>query len=71
VQQALARHFPHHLCAHILELVFKVNILGDGDAILGHARGAEASSIELIGFVLTSHIARQMLSLTTQLKLVL
>src|SRR6185437_10274203 len=40
----LLRDFAHHLRAHILELVLKLDFLGDGDAVLGDARGA-------VGFV--------------------
>ena len=32
----------HHLRAHVLELVLELDLLGDGDAVLGDARGAEA-----------------------------
>jgi len=38
----LRGHFAHHLRAHVLELVLKLDLLGDGDAILGDARCAEA-----------------------------
>ena len=38
----LLRDFAHHLRAHVLELVFELDLLGDGDAVLGDARGAEA-----------------------------
>src|SRR6185437_3936045 len=31
----------HHLRAHVLELVLELDFLGDGDAVLGDARGAE------------------------------
>src|SRR3546814_5456070 len=31
----------HHLGAHVLELVLELDFLGDGDAVLGDARGAE------------------------------
>ena len=31
-----------HLRAHVLELVFEFDFLGDGDAVLGHGRSAEA-----------------------------
>ena len=31
----------HHLRAHVLELVGKLDLLGDGDAVLGDARSAE------------------------------
>ena len=34
--------FAHHLGAHVLELVGKLDLLGDGDAVLGDARRAEA-----------------------------
>src|SRR5208282_4434618 len=30
----------HHLCAHVLELVFELDLLGDGDPVLGNARRA-------------------------------
>ncbi len=33
--------FAHHLRAHVLELVLELDFLGDGDAVLGDARGAE------------------------------
>ncbi|MCY1520513.1 hypothetical protein D9M68_552930 [compost metagenome] len=33
----LRGNLPHHLCAHILELVLKLDLLGDGDAVLGYA----------------------------------
>src|SRR5262249_41786414 len=32
----------HHLGAHVLELVFELDLLGDGDAVLGDARRTEA-----------------------------
>jgi hypothetical protein len=32
--------FAHHLCAHVLELVLELDLLGDGDAVLGDARRA-------------------------------
>ena len=38
----LRRHFAHHLRAHILELVLELDLLGDGDAVLGDAGSAEA-----------------------------
>src|SRR3989344_5314421 len=38
----LACDLPQHLRAHILELVGKLDFLGDGDAVLGDARCAEA-----------------------------
>ncbi len=31
----------HHLRAHVLELVLELDLLGDGDAVLGRARRAE------------------------------
>ena len=37
----LGGHFAHHLGAHVLELVLKLDFLGDGDAVLGDAGGAE------------------------------
>ena len=33
--------FPHHLRAHVLELVVQFDFLGDGHAVLGDARRAE------------------------------
>ena len=33
--------FADHLRAHVLELVFELDFLGDGHAVLGDARGAE------------------------------
>jgi hypothetical protein len=33
--------FAHHLGAHVLELVLKLDFLGDGDAVLGDAGCAE------------------------------
>ena len=38
----LRGHFAQHLCAHVLELVLELDFLGDGDAVLGDARGTEA-----------------------------
>src|SRR5471030_117312 len=38
----LAGDFAHHLVAHVLELVGQFDFLGDGDAVLGGARSAEA-----------------------------
>ena len=38
----LRRDFAQHLRAHILELVLELDFLGDGDAVLGDARRAEA-----------------------------
>ena len=32
----------HHLRAHVLEAVLELDLLGDGDAVLGDRRGAEA-----------------------------
>ncbi len=37
----LARHLAQHLRAHVLELVGELDLLGDGDAVLGDARRAE------------------------------
>src|SRR5258708_942224 len=37
----LARDFAHHLGAHVLELVLKLDFLGDRNAVLGDARRAE------------------------------
>jgi hypothetical protein len=37
----LRSHFADHLGAHVLELVFELDFLGDGDAVLGDARRAE------------------------------
>ena len=37
----LGRYFAHHLRTHILELVFELDFLGDGHAVLGDTRGAE------------------------------
>ncbi len=34
--------FAHHLGAHVLELVLELDLLGDGDAVLGDAGSAEA-----------------------------
>src|SRR3982074_2132545 len=36
-----ATDLAHHLRAHVLELVFKLDFLGDGDAVLGDAGCAE------------------------------
>ena len=38
----LARAASHHLRAHVLELVLELDLLGDGNAVLGDARSAEA-----------------------------
>ena len=37
----LRGHFAHHLGAHVLELVGELDLLGDGDAVLGDAWRAE------------------------------
>src|SRR5262249_49614094 len=37
----LRGHFAHHLGAHVLELVAKLDLLGDRHTVLGDARGAE------------------------------
>src|ERR1700720_1865174 len=37
----LGGDFAHHLRAHVLELVVKLDFLGDGDAVLGDAGSAE------------------------------
>jgi hypothetical protein len=34
-------NLAHHLGAHVLELVLKLDFLGDSDAVLGHAGSAE------------------------------
>ena len=38
----LGGHGAQHLGAHVFELVFEFDFLGDGDAVLGDARSAEA-----------------------------
>src|SRR5262249_7329927 len=38
----LGGSLAHHLGAHVLELVVELDLLGDGNAVLGHARSAEA-----------------------------
>ena len=38
----LRGHLAHHLCAHVLELVAELDLLGDGHAVLGDARRTEA-----------------------------
>ncbi len=38
----LRGHFAHHLRAHVLEFVLELDLLGDGDAVLGDPRSAEA-----------------------------
>ena len=35
------RHLAHHLCAHVLELVFELDLLSDGHAVLGDTRCAK------------------------------
>ena len=37
----LGGDLAHHLGAHVLELVLELDLLGDGDAVLGDARRAE------------------------------
>ena len=37
----LLGHFDHELGAHVLEAVFQLDFLGDGDAVLGDGRAAE------------------------------
>src|SRR5690606_7476264 len=37
----LGGDFAQQLCAHVLELVLKLDFLGDGHAVLGDARSAE------------------------------
>ena len=37
----LGRDFLHHLRAHVLERIGELDLLGDGDAVLGDRRGAE------------------------------
>src|SRR5213075_2585451 len=37
----LGGDFAHHLRAHVLELVVELDLLGDGDAVLGDAGSAE------------------------------
>src|SRR4051812_37504850 len=39
--RGLRGNFTHHLRTHVLELVFKLDFFGDGDAVLGHARCAK------------------------------
>jgi len=34
-------HLAHHLRAHVLEFVGELDLLGDGDPVLGDARRAE------------------------------
>ena len=40
----LGGDLAHHLRAHVLELVFELDLLGDGHAVLGHARRAKGLS---------------------------
>src|SRR4029450_9462928 len=37
----LAGDFAHHLRAHVLERILQLDLLGDGDAVLGDRGGAE------------------------------
>jgi hypothetical protein len=37
----LRGHFAHHLGAHVLEFIVELDLLGDGDAVLGDPRRAE------------------------------
>src|SRR6202012_4692240 len=37
----LRSDLAHHLRAHVLELVLELDLLGDGDAVLGDARSDE------------------------------
>ncbi len=37
----LGGNFTHHLCAHVFELVFEFDFLGNGHTVLGDARCAE------------------------------
>ena len=37
----LGGDFTHHLRTHVLELVLELDLLGDGDAVLGDAGSAE------------------------------
>jgi hypothetical protein len=39
--RCLGGHLAHHLGAHVLELVLELDLLGDGNAVLGDARRAE------------------------------
>src|SRR6266536_147938 len=38
---SLRGDLPHHLCAHVLELVFKLDFFCNGHAVLADTRGAE------------------------------
>ena len=38
----LQRHLAHHLRPHVLEFVLELNLLGDGDAVLGDTGRAES-----------------------------
>jgi hypothetical protein len=40
----LRRDLAHHLGAHVLELVLELDLLGDGDAVLGDRRASRSSS---------------------------
>jgi hypothetical protein len=40
----LGGDLAHHLRAHVLELVLKLDFLGDGDTVLGDARRAKRLS---------------------------
>jgi len=39
--RGLRGHFSHHLCAHVLELVFQLDLLRHRDTVFGDARRAE------------------------------
>src|SRR6516162_1783603 len=39
--RGLRRHFSHHLCAHVLELVLQLDLLRNSDTVFGDARRAE------------------------------
>src|SRR3989441_999544 len=39
--RGLGRHFLHHLGAHVLDLVFELDLLRDGDPVLGNRRASE------------------------------
>ena len=39
--RGLGGDFANHLCAHVLERVAELNLLGDGDAVLGDGGGTE------------------------------
>ena len=40
----LGRDLAHHLGAHVLERVLELDLLGDGDAVLGDGRASRTSS---------------------------